>query len=190
MKKTVKRKSSKKEEAKRLDAKPRTCEEAIWGWQGDPYIGDLAIRLVECFSTDEGTVSHTQGMEIFKEEVFALLTEDLCYQTFSGNIRQLGEAIQVVQIGLAPEPKIPEIGSSIGHPAMTSYRKNYAEAFLIGRELEKGERDRPPTVEEFQDILKDAGCPEPDASNARKIIHSAGWRPAPGKPGRKRSKKT
>jgi hypothetical protein len=121
--------------------------------------------------------------------VFALLTEDLCYQTFCGNIRQLGEAIQVVQFGLAPEPKIPEIGSCIGHPARSKFRKCYAEAFLIGRELEKGERDSAPTVTEFQDILKGAGCPEPDRSNAEKMIKLAGWKPAPGKPGRKPSKK-
>jgi len=188
MKKTVTKKTAKKKEAKRLDAKPHTYEEAVWGWQGDPYIVDLAIKLVKCFSSDEGTAAYTRGVEIFKEEVFALLTEDLCYQSFRGNIRQLGEAIQVVQIGLAPGPNIEEIGSSIGHIAMTKFRKNYAEAFLIGRELEKGERGHPPTVTEFQEILESAGCPEPDRSNAEKMIKLAGWKPAPGKPGRKRRK--
>jgi len=190
MKKTAKKKAAKKKAAKRIDAIPQSYEEAVWGWQGDPYLADLALRLVECFSSDEGTASHTRGMEIFREEVFALLTEDLCYQTFCGNIRQLGEAIQVVQFGLAPEPKIPEIGSCIGHPARSKFRKCYAEAFLIGRELEKGERDHPPTVKEFQDILEDAGCSEPEYPNALRIIKLGGWTPSPDKLGRKPSKKT
>jgi len=172
---------------RRKNAKSSTYEEAHWGWAGEPYIMDLALRLTDSFSQDPGTAAYQEGVDLVNSEVVDLVARDASFLSDEADLGELSKAIQLVNKHKCKTHQ-KWVKPSLDEVETEKIQEQWKIVHRVKREFDEGDRKQLPTIGGLLEMFEAAGCPERYPGNARKKVKAAGWKLAGTKRGRRRNR--